>query len=121
MRSTLTNRPTRGRFRASSIRLPTYMEAMKPQNTSGCSLTSCGPGGMPWIKSADHAGSRRGQRAEGKIIAHRQDEHADEDKGGTADVILAQVHVSHAQTLPIWRTASSTRLASASQKALNSA
>ena len=52
MRSTFTNRPTSGRLSASSIRLPTYIEAMKPQNTSGCSVTSCGPGGTPWISSA---------------------------------------------------------------------
>src|SRR5262252_2500236 len=52
MRSTLTNKPISGRLRASSIRLPTHVEAMKPQNTSGCSATSCGPGGTPWISSA---------------------------------------------------------------------
>jgi hypothetical protein len=37
---------------ASSIRLPTYIEATKPQNTLGWSLTSVGPGGTPWISSA---------------------------------------------------------------------
>ena len=52
MRSTLTNRPTSGRLRASSIRLPTYMEATKPQNTCGCSVTSCGPGAIPLMRSA---------------------------------------------------------------------
>ena len=36
----------------SSRMLPRYMELMTPQNRSGCSDTSCGPGGMPWISSA---------------------------------------------------------------------
>ncbi len=29
-----------------------YIELTTPQNRSGCSETSCGPGGMPWISSA---------------------------------------------------------------------
>ncbi len=33
--------------------LPTYMLAIRPQNTSGCSDTSCGPGLMPWIIIAE--------------------------------------------------------------------
>src|SRR3977135_2201746 len=44
--------PTSGRLSASSIRLPTYIEATKPQKTLGCSFTSVGPGGTPWIISA---------------------------------------------------------------------
>ena len=52
MRNTFTNMPTSGRLSASSMRLPTYMEATKPQNTSGCSFTSVGPGATPWIISA---------------------------------------------------------------------
>src|SRR5262245_64297603 len=47
MRSTVTNTLTSGRLSASSIRLPTYIEATKPQNTSGWSLTSVGPTETP--------------------------------------------------------------------------
>src|SRR4026207_1746996 len=52
MRSTFTNSPTKGRLSSSSITLPTYMEATKPQKISGRSVTSEGPGGTPWIISA---------------------------------------------------------------------
>src|SRR5688572_22265429 len=52
MRSRFTNNPTSGRLSASSIRLPTYIEATKPQNTVGWSFTSVGPGGTPWMSSA---------------------------------------------------------------------
>src|SRR2546428_3817087 len=44
--------PTRGKLSASNIRLPTYIDATKPQKTLGCSFTSVGPGGTPWIISA---------------------------------------------------------------------
>src|SRR5258708_20048116 len=44
--------PTSGKLSASNIRLPTYIEATKPQNTLGCSFTNVGPGGTPWIISA---------------------------------------------------------------------
>src|SRR5438128_12098037 len=43
---------TSGKLSASNMRLPTYIEATKPQNTFGCSFTSVGPGGTPWINSA---------------------------------------------------------------------
>src|SRR5437763_16000407 len=43
---------TSGKLSASNIRLPTYIEATKPQKTFGCSFTSVGPGGTPWIISA---------------------------------------------------------------------
>src|SRR5436190_4104114 len=43
---------TSGKLSASNMRLPTYIEATKPQNTFGCSFTSVGPGGTPWIISA---------------------------------------------------------------------
>ena len=35
-----------------SIRLPIHMEAITPQNRSGCLVITCGPGWMPWIMSA---------------------------------------------------------------------
>src|SRR3990167_6520048 len=47
MRRRFTNRPTSGRFRISSTALPTYMDAMNPQNSSGCCLISSGPGDTP--------------------------------------------------------------------------
>src|SRR4029453_9521109 len=53
MRSRFTNTPTSGKLSASSIRLPTYIEATKPQNTLGWSLTRVGPGGTPGIRSAE--------------------------------------------------------------------
>ena len=44
--------PISGRFNTSSIALPMYMLAMKPQNSSGYLLIKSGPGWMPWIISA---------------------------------------------------------------------
>src|SRR4030042_4383283 len=41
--------PTIGRFRTSSIRLATYMLAIRPQNRLGLEVISSGPGEMPWI------------------------------------------------------------------------
>ena len=35
-----------------SIRLPIHIEAIMPQNSSGRSVITCGPGWMPWIVSA---------------------------------------------------------------------
>ena len=35
-----------------SIRLPIHIEAITPQNSSGCLVITCGPGWMPWIISA---------------------------------------------------------------------
>src|SRR4051812_11776023 len=52
MRRRGTNSPTNGRVSASSITLPTYIQATKPQNPSGWSFTNDGPGGPPWIISA---------------------------------------------------------------------
>ena len=42
-------RPTSGRLRTSSMILPVTIEAMTPQNMSGCSVINSGPGRMPWI------------------------------------------------------------------------
>ncbi len=50
--STLTHIPIRGRFKTSSMTFPIYMEATMPQNTSGCSAMSMGPGRTPWIMRA---------------------------------------------------------------------
>src|SRR3989338_1842462 len=47
-RSRFTKRPTSGRLRISRTTLPTYMEAMKLQNSSGWFLMSSGPGETPW-------------------------------------------------------------------------
>jgi hypothetical protein len=47
-RSRFTNSPTRGRLRMSRITLPTYIEAMKPQNSLGLSWMRSGPGVTPW-------------------------------------------------------------------------
>ena len=35
-----------------SIRLPIHIEAIRPQNRSGCLVITCGPGTMPWIVMA---------------------------------------------------------------------
>ena len=66
MRSTVTNTLTSGRLSASSIRLPTYIEATKPQNTSGCSVTSCRPGrdAVDHQRADQHRGDRAGRDAE---------------------------------------------------------
>ena len=47
-----TKMPTSGKLSASNIRLPTYIDATKPQKMLGCSFTNVGPGGTPWIISA---------------------------------------------------------------------
>src|SRR3970040_808322 len=44
--------PTIGRLSARSIRLPTYMDAMKPQKSSGCCVIRSGPGETPWTMRA---------------------------------------------------------------------
>ena len=41
--------PISGRLRITSIRLPTHIEAIIPQNSCGLSVITCGPGAMPWI------------------------------------------------------------------------
>jgi len=46
-RRRFTKSPTSGRFRISSTTLPTYIEAMNPQKSSGCCLISSGPGDTP--------------------------------------------------------------------------
>src|SRR6266436_6167077 len=51
-RRSWTQRPMRGRFRMSRITLPTYMLAITPQNMSGCSRVSSGPGCTPWMRKA---------------------------------------------------------------------
>ena len=35
-----------------SIRLPIHIEAIRPQNSSGCLVITCGPGTMPWMVMA---------------------------------------------------------------------
>src|SRR5690606_13272673 len=44
-----TQRPTSGRFRTTSNRLPIHMEAIRPQKRSGRSEMTAVPGAMPWI------------------------------------------------------------------------
>src|SRR5262245_49568079 len=41
--------PISGRFRITSIRLPTHIEAIRPQNSAGLLVITCGPGWMLWI------------------------------------------------------------------------
>ena len=41
--------PISGRLRTTSIRLPIHIETIIPQNSSGCSVITDGPGGMPWM------------------------------------------------------------------------
>src|SRR6266404_8728086 len=51
-RSRLTQMPTSGRLMTTSIRLPSHIDAIMPQNNSGCLLMTCGPGTMPWMVMA---------------------------------------------------------------------
>ena len=44
--------PTSGRLMTTSIRLPTHIEAIMPQNRSGALVITCGPGMMPWMVMA---------------------------------------------------------------------
>ena len=41
--------PISGRFRTTSIALPTHIEAIRPQNSCGLLVITCGPGWMPLI------------------------------------------------------------------------
>src|SRR4051812_15957329 len=41
--------PINGRFRMISIRLPTHIDAIRPQNNWGLLVITCGPGWMPLI------------------------------------------------------------------------
>ena len=43
----LTHMLMSGRFRITSIRLPTHIEAIMPQKRSGFCVITCGPGAMP--------------------------------------------------------------------------
>ena len=49
MVSIFTHIPIRGRFSSTSIRLPTHIETIRPQNRAGSSVTTLGPGVMPWM------------------------------------------------------------------------
>ena len=44
--------PISGRLSTTSIRLPTHIETMRPQNSAGSSLMTFGPGVMPWMMKA---------------------------------------------------------------------
>ncbi|OJU36890.1 MAG: hypothetical protein BGN94_04130 [Rhizobiales bacterium 68-8] len=44
--------PISGRLMTSSIRLPIHIEAIRPQNSAGCSRTTSSPGWMPCTISA---------------------------------------------------------------------
>ena len=46
-RSSVTHTPTSGRLMMTSIRLPSHIDAIMPQNSSGCLVMTCGPGTMP--------------------------------------------------------------------------
>src|SRR5450755_2413320 len=41
--------PINGRFRITSITLPTHIDAIRPQNSCGLLVITCGPGWMPLI------------------------------------------------------------------------
>src|SRR5438105_1794676 len=45
--SSLIQMPIIGRFRITSIALPTHIEAMRPQKSCGLLVITCGPGWMP--------------------------------------------------------------------------
>ena len=49
MVSIFTHIPIRGRFKSTSIRLPIHIETIRPQNKAGSSVTTLGPGVMPWM------------------------------------------------------------------------
>ena len=51
-RNSRTHTPTSGRLMMTSIRLPSHIEAIMPQNSSGCLVITCGPGTMPWMVMA---------------------------------------------------------------------
>ena len=51
-RSSRTQTPTSGRLMTISARLPIHIEAIMPQNSSGCLVMTCGPGTMPWMVMA---------------------------------------------------------------------
>ena len=52
MVSIFTQMPISGRFRSTSIRFPTHIETMRPQNSAGSSLMTFGPGVIPWMMKA---------------------------------------------------------------------
>ncbi len=41
--------PIIGRLRTTSIRLPTHIDAIRPQNNPGLLVITCGPGWMLWM------------------------------------------------------------------------
>ena len=41
--------PISGRFRITSIALPIHIEAIRPQNSCGLLVITCGPGWMLWM------------------------------------------------------------------------
>src|SRR6476661_4715940 len=47
--SSLIQIPISGRFRITSIALPTHIDAINPQNSCGLLVITCGPGWMPLI------------------------------------------------------------------------
>src|SRR5262245_40903359 len=49
MRRKRTQIPTSGRLSTTNMRLPIHIEATTPQNRSGRSVITRGPGAMPWI------------------------------------------------------------------------
>ena len=51
-RNKVTQTPTSGRLMTTSIKLPSHIETIKPQNSSGCLVMTCGPGTMPWMVMA---------------------------------------------------------------------
>ena len=44
--------PMSGRFKITSMALPIHIEAIRPQNSSGLLVMTCGPGWMLWIVMA---------------------------------------------------------------------
>src|SRR6266581_538755 len=50
--SSLIQMPISGMLRITSIRLPTHIDAISPQNSCGLLVITCGPGWMLWMVMA---------------------------------------------------------------------
>ena len=64
--------PTSGRLRITSIRLPIHIEAIRPQNSSGLLVITCGPGWMLCMIMAPRISAMVG--AAGNSERQRRDE-----------------------------------------------
>ena len=82
MVSIFTHIPISGRLSSTSIRLPTHIETIMPQNRAGSSVTTLGPGVMPWMIRAPIISAITGLRRDA------QGQHRDE-RGLRAGVVGA--------------------------------